>query len=292
MTVRHLKLFLEVYKLENITQAARNLNMTQPTVTRAIQELEEHYSVRLFDRINKHIYPTEAGKKLYRYAGKMLEAFEYMEESMQELDAREIIKIGATASIGSSFLPKLIVEFRRLHPDVLLKSVVENGAMIHNLLVENQLDFALIEGFVSSENLQYEVFSEDRLVLLLPPDDPRSKKDEITLDELKNDAFLLREKGSVGRNYVDVLFSSHGLPIEPVMESFSNHAIVQAVHNDIGIAILPESLVKHSIESGFVSSCHIKDIDLVRQNYIAWHEGKYLTPKTIELIDLCRRLDV
>lgn len=89
----------------------------------------------------------------------------------------------------------------------------------------------------------------------------------------------------MGRNYVDVLFSSHGLLIEPVMESTSTHAIIRAVNAGIGVAILPKDLVEHSISSGYVCSCEIEEIDLTRYNYIVWHEGKYLTDKMKELME-------
>lgn len=289
MTVRHLKLFAEVYKTMNITKAAENLNMTQPTVSRAIQELEDHYGVKLFDRMNKRIKPTEAAARFYSYALHTLESFEYMEEGMLRWKDKEVIRIGATISIGSAILPKLITRFKEMYPDVMIRSVVSNGSQIEGLLRENQLDFALIEGYITGEHMFYEGFLQDRLAMLLPPEDPRCGK-QIPIEALKDDGFLLREKGSFGRNYIDGLFASHGLPLEPVMESASIHAIVQAVHAGIGVSILPEILVEHSITSGFVGSCTIDGVNLVRQNYIVWHEGKYLTAKVKEFMSLCKSL--
>lgn len=289
MTIRHLKLYVEVYKTMNITKAADNLNMTQPTVTRAIQELEEHYKVKLFDRIKKRLSPTEAGIRFYVYATRTLETYMNMEEGMIDFKHNEVIKIGTTISIGSTLLPKILSDFKKKYKDVLIKTYINNSEHINKLLTSNQIDFALMEGYVPSEHMYCESFSEDRLVLLLPPDDERCNRTEIGLDELKSDAFLLREKGSVGRNYVDVLFSSHGFPIDPVMESVSTHAIVRAVNAGIGVAILPEELVEHSISSGFVGSCKIKEINLVRQNYIVWHEGKFITEKMQELIENCKK---
>lgn len=163
MTIRHLKLFTEVYRTLNVTKAAENLNMTQPTVTRAIQELEDHYGTKFFDRINKRLDSTEAGNKFYSYAMKTLEAYDHMEAGMLDYQEKE---------------------------------------MINN----NHIDFALMEGYAPVEHVCSEVFSEDRLILLLPPEDPRAKQGTISLEMLKNDNFLLREKGSVGRNYVDVCF--------------------------------------------------------------------------------------
>lgn len=290
MTIRHLKLFIEVYKTMNITKAAENLNMTQPTVTRAIQELEDHYGIRFFDRINRRLSYTEAGTRFYSYAIKTLEAYEHMEDGMLHWNEKEVIRIGTTISIGSTLLPKMIVEFKKKYPEIQIKSCVSNCEHIHELLMNNQIDFALMEGYAPVEHLRCEAFSENQLVLLLPPDDPRCKYGEVDLDDLKNDDFLLREKGSVGRNYVDVLFSSHGFPIDPVMESISTHAIVRAVNAGIGVSILPEDLVEHSISSGFVGSCVIRDIDLSRHNYIVWHEGKFITEKMRELMQLSRIL--
>lgn len=290
MTIRHLKLFVEVYKTMNVTKAAENLNMTQPTVTRAIQELEEHYGIKFFDRINRRLNCTEAGNKFYSYVVKTLEAYEHMEEGMLSWNKNETIRIGCTISIGSIILPKIIQVFKEKYPEVIIKSFINNTEHLQELINSNQIDFALMEGAVPDEHVCSEPFSKDRLVLLMPPNDPRVALGTVSLNMLKNDNFLLREKGSVGRNYVDVLFSSHGFPIDPIMESVSTHAIVRAVNAGIGVAILPKDLVDHSITSGYVSSCEIKDIDLTRHNYIVWHEGKYLTDKMKELMEICKRL--
>ncbi len=291
MTIRHLKLFLEVYKTMNITKAAENLNMTQPTVTRAIQELEDHYGIRLFDRINHRLSITEAGNSFYSYASKTIESFDHMEKGMSEWNHRELIKIASTISLGSVFIPQLVRTFEKNNPEVRIKVFINNYEHIQTLLHENKADLALLDGYAQGgASIYYESFSQDKLVLLLSPHDERCEKKTIKLEELKNDAFLLREKGSVGRNYVDVLFSSHGFPLEPVMESTSIHAIVNSVHAGLGVSILPQELVKHSITSGFVGSCEIEGINMTRKNYIAWHEGKYLTPKMKELIDLCKSL--
>lgn len=288
MTIRHLKLFTEVYRTLNVTKAAKNLNMTQPTVTRAIQELEDHYGTKFFDRINKRLNSNEAGNKFYSYAMNTLEAYDHMEAGMLHYQDNEVIRVGATLSIGSIVLPKIIKKFKELYPEIQIKSFVNNTEHLQEMISYNQIDFALMEGYAPVEHICSEVFSEDRLVLLLPPEDPRAKQGTVSLETLKNDNFLLREKGSVGRNYVDVLFSSHGFPIEPVMESISTHAIVRAVNAGIGVSILPKDLVEHGIMSGYVSSCEIEDIDLSRQNYIVWHEDKYLTDKMKELMTLCK----
>ena len=78
MTLRHMRIFAEVYRTRNVTHAARNLHMTQPAVTRAIQELEQHYGVRLFERLYRHLSPTEAAQRLYAQAVYLLDTFDHI----------------------------------------------------------------------------------------------------------------------------------------------------------------------------------------------------------------------
>lgn len=268
----------------------QNLNMTQPTVTRAIQELEDHYGVMLFDRINRRLQPTEEGNKLYLYAAKAMDLLDYMENGMRDWNETGIINIGATNSIGSTILPILITEFRQHHPNIQVHSLVSNRQVLQHAMESNELDFALIKGVIPGGNFCYEPFSKNRLVVLLPSGDPRANKKIIELDELKDDAFLLREKGSEGRAFVEALFAPHGFHIEPIMESVSTHALVQAVHAGIGISVLPFSLVQYSIESGFVATCQIRGVDLVRTNHIVWHEGKYITSVAKDMMYLCKEI--
>ena len=105
MTIRHMKIFLEVYRLENITQAAKTLHMTQPAVTRTIQEIEQHYGVRLFDRMNRRLFVTEAGRQFYAQALHIVESFDRMEKGLLNGDAFGVLRVGASISLGNFFLP-------------------------------------------------------------------------------------------------------------------------------------------------------------------------------------------
>lgn len=87
MTLRHMRIFAEVYRTRNVTHAAQNLHMTQPAVTRAIQELEQHYGVRLFERLYRHLSSTEAAQRLYAQAVYLLDTFDHMEAAMRDWDS-------------------------------------------------------------------------------------------------------------------------------------------------------------------------------------------------------------
>ena len=280
MTLRHLRVFLAVYQTQNVTRAAERLHMTQPTVTRAVQELERYYGVRLFERINR---------QLYARAVHIVGSFDRMEKELKNWDEFGLLRIGATPTLASVLLPKTLMTFEKKHPKLRVRCSVENGTHLQEALADDRLDFALIEGEVAAEHLHAEPFSEDRLILLLPPDDPRRNAPALTLRELAESPLLLREKGSMGRSFLDRVFAAHDLPLEPLMESISTHAIIQAVHAGLGISFLPQRLIRHSVESGFVATRAVDDEPFVRRNFAVWHEDKFLTRSARELLEDFRR---
>lgn len=115
MTKRHLKIFTQVYLTGSMTAAAKNLYMTQPSVSQAIRELEEHYDTRLFERLYRRLYPTAAGKQLFQYAGRVLDMFEEMEHSLKSDAQPQSLELGLFFTAGMLAQPWLR-EFRRLHP--------------------------------------------------------------------------------------------------------------------------------------------------------------------------------
>lgn len=289
MTLRHLRVFLAVYQTQNVTRAAERLHMTQPTVTRAVQELERYYGMRLFERINRRLYITQSGRQLYARAVHIVGSFDRMEKELKNWDEFGLLRIGATPTLASVLLPKTLMTFEKKHPKLRVRCSVENGTHLQEALADDRLDFALIEGEVAAEHLHAEPFSEDRLILLLPPDDPRRNAPALTLRELAESPLLLREKGSMGRSFLDRVFAAHDLPLEPLMESISTHAIIQAVHAGLGISFLPQRLIRHSVESGFVATRAVDDEPFVRRNFAVWHEDKFLTRSARELLEDFRR---
>lgn len=288
MTLRHMKIFIQVYQTENITQAAKLLNMTQPAVSRAIQEIEEHYGICLFERINHRLYVTEVGKQMYRQALPMMEAFENMEKGLRNGDATGIIRVGATVTCGTFLLPELVVRFEKEMPGMQVHATVSNGGNLQQALLDNQLDIALIENMVEKPEFYGEPIGGDRLLLVLPPHHPLKNQEKVQLKDLLEYPLLLREKGSTVRTFVDQYFAVQGLEARPTWESVSTQALVKAVSCGIGISILPEQLVKQNLEGGEICTREICDADLRRRYYIVWHRNKFLTGSMKEFIGICK----
>ena len=290
MTLRHMKVFITVYRTENVTKAAELLNLTQPVVTRTIQEIEKYYGVRLFERINRRLHITEAGKTFYTYALHIIDSFDQLEKGMRNWDELGILRVGATITLGNDLLPVVMEQFQQQHPGLKLRATVSNGGRLQKMLKDNQLDLALMEGEITDPDLSCRPIAGDRLILVLPPEDARSQGGPIPLKSLSEDAFLLREQGSMGRSLIDQIFAVHHIPLQPTMESVSTQAIIRAVHRGLGISLLPENMVRGAVEAGIVSTQSISDASFRRENFIVWHRCKFLTHSALELMELMNQL--
>ena len=109
-----MRIFLEVCRTMNVTRAAENLYMTQPAVSRSIREMEKHYGVRLFERLNQRLYVTESGRRMHAYAVHIVDTFDRMEREMTDGDERGILRIGASITLGNYDLPALVQKMRSL----------------------------------------------------------------------------------------------------------------------------------------------------------------------------------
>ncbi|HOO26958.1 MAG TPA: LysR family transcriptional regulator [Lachnospiraceae bacterium] len=287
MTVRHMKIFIQVFQLQNITRASELLHMTQPAVTRAIREIENYYGVCLFERINRRLLATESAKQLYAQAVHVVDAFDAMEKGLRNWDAFGVIRIGASITLGNFLLPELVCQFQKERPNIKIEVMISNGETLEKALLDNKLDIALIEGRVGESELHSEVIGEDCLVLILPPGHSLLTHKKIELEELPEYPMLLREKGSVGRTYLDNVFAVRGITIHPIWESVSTQALVKAVSFGIGISFLPELLVRKDIMNGVVCTREVADERFLRKRYIVWHKNKYLTSSMLDFISLC-----
>ena len=134
MTKRHFTIFTEVCRQMSFSKAAEALNTTQPTVSLAVKELEEHYGVRLFERMNRRIYMTEAGRALLSTAQEVLRGFQQAEDQLRKAPYR--LRVGANVTFGATRLPRVLAQFRRKCPQVELSALVGNSDGIERLLLD------------------------------------------------------------------------------------------------------------------------------------------------------------
>lgn len=288
MTLKHLKIFVAVCNYNSVTAAAKRLYLAQPSVSLAIRELEEYYSVKLFDRISRKMHLTEQGKQLFNYANHIVSLFDEMEKEIKDWNSAGTLRIGSSITIGNYLLPELVKIFKRQYPNIQIQVTIENSSEIEQRIISNSLDFALIEGAIHNNPIVYETFMVEQLVLICSKDHPLCSFNEIEIGILKDYDFILREKGSGGRELFDSTMLLHGMEIKPVWESVSNEAIIKAVSAGLGLSVLPYLLVEKELKLGNLKQISIKNLLLKHQFHVIYHKNKFLTNAAKEFINLCK----
>ena len=287
MTLRHMRIFQKIYETQSVTRAAEALHMTQPAVTRALQELEKYYGLRLFERLNRRLTVTEAGRRMYDYALHLTETFDTMEKSLRDCERQGVLRVGASVSLGCSLLPQLARTFQEEHPGVEVRVRIANGELLRRDLLENRLDLALLEGEENGADLMLTPFAAGEMALIVPPGHPLARAGGATLAQAAAYPLRLRETGSATRRFLDQLLMSRGLAVQPVWESASTQALLSAVREGLGITLVPWALARQTVLRGEAERCPVTDAELIRRRYVAWHPSKYVTGTMRAFVNLC-----
>lgn len=205
-TFRHLKIFITVAECGTMRKAAEVLYISQPSVSQAISELEELYQVRLFDRLSRRIYITEAGRLLLSYARQVIKTTESMEESMQRAGTMPIVRIGGSVTVGTVYLGGLTKRLEEAVPGIDIRITVDNTASVERQVLTSELDLAVVEGMLSSEDLIRRTVCDDELVMVAGRDHPLSAARSLTLEDLQGQALISREAGSSERNQFEHVY--------------------------------------------------------------------------------------
>ncbi len=292
MTLRHMIIFRAVCAAGyNSTRAAEALHMTQPAVSLAIKELEQYYGVRLFDRMGKRLQITEAGQNFLRYAIHISDLFEDMERGLRDWDAKGLLRVGASITIGSQLMPNYVRAFAEQYPETEVRVLVEQTDRLEKKLLANELDFALIEGVAHDPAIVSEAYMEDELCVVCPADGPWREGQVMPLEAFTKQRLLLREPGSGTREVFDRAAERAGFSPSPAWEAMSTTALVNAVINGLGIAVLPRRMVLSARARGLVTTVRVAELDLKRSFFIIHHRDKFLTASAKAFMALCRRYE-
>ncbi len=293
MTLRHMKIFCAVCEAgNNTTRAAEHLNMTQPAVSLAIKELEQYYGIVLFDRIGRRLSITPVGQHFYQYATRISAQFDDMEREMRDWDSQGILRVGASITIGSQFLPSYVKAFNSQCPGTEVQVVVAPSEQLESALLRNELDLALIEGHSHEPTIVSEEYMEDRLSIIASPKEGFRQGQMLSLEDFKKQRFLLREPGSGTREVFDRAAATAGFSVKPLWEATSTTALVNAVINGLGIAVLPHRMIQGPLERGLVVTIGAEGMDFRRSFHILHHKDKYLTRSANVFLDLCRNYEM
>ena len=287
---RRLQVFHAVAELESFTGAAKRLHMTQPAVTFQIRQLEQHFNTRLFDREHNRIELTAAGRRVEQYAKRILALYGEMDGSLRELtdDMAGTLMLGASMTIAEYDLPRLLVRFKEMFPEVNVKLLMSNTDGIVQMVIENRIDLGLVEGPVHNRSLTVRRYDVDRLVIALRPGHPLAGEDRVPLEALRGVPLILREQGSGTREVFLEHARAAGFEIDEfdvTMELGSPEAIKGAVAAGLGITIISVATLRKEIELGTLRAVEL-DPPIERPFSFVHQNQMFRVPAVEELVRL------
>ncbi len=285
MTIRHLKFFICVAKHMSMTRAADELFIAQPAVSTTISEIEKHYNIQLFERINKRLYLTEEGKKILIKAQSVLAAFDDFEESATNSSKKPTLRIGSSLTIGKQKIPWLLGKLKETFADIDLQISINQTSIIESKILNGTLDFAFIQGKPSDANIASKLVECNTLAVVCG--NKYDMPDTVTLKELCNYDLLLREDEGVSREFLDHIFARENIVVDPVMESISNQALISAAVRNLGVTILPESLLTRQLSKGELKKIKVYDYEFTRNSYMIYHKHKIFGSVKKDIFDYC-----
>ena len=278
ITLRQLKVFERVARRLSFTRAAEELYLTQPAVSMQIKQFEESIGLPLFERLGRRIYLTRAGEELYQLSRAISEQLDEAELLIEELKGTEGGRlVVAVASTVHYFGIRLLAEFARRYPKVRISFKVTNRKGLMQQLEDNEADIVLMGQPPDDQDLSFEPFLENPLVLIAPAEHPLAGKQGIPLNELQHENFIMREQGSGTRTSVERFFSERGIQIVTTMDMNTNGAIKQGVEEGLGLAIVSIHTLERELESGRVVVLDVENFPIRRQWYIVHRSGKRLS---------------
>jgi len=288
VTIRHLRIFIEVVTSGSMSNAASRLYISQPTVSQAIRELEEHYGVLLFNRLNRRLYITDAGKRLFSYAKDVVKQFDELEEKMLNINKKEKIRIGSTITVGECILSDIINIFTKKEPNIEVYSYMNNTQIIESKLLNSEIDIGIVEGEIKSPDLICLPEVKDYLVLICSTNHPFAKRKTIKLEELADESFAMREKGSGTRELFERYMLNNGLEIKIAFEGNSPEAIKKEVINNNYLAVISICLVEKEVKNSQIHVIESAEGAWDRHFSIVHHKDKVLTKGMKSLIEVVR----
>lgn len=273
-----LKVFYTVARRLNFTRAAEELFISQPAVTKHIQEIESYFKTKLFDRNGTKIKLTPAGETLLRYTEELFALYRSMEFDMNMMTQRNLgnLKIGASTTIAQYVLSPILASFHDTYPDIRIELTTGNTEQIEIALEQKEIDLGIIEGQSKKSNLKYTEFQKDRIALIASTSNPLSKNMEIEPEELKNIPLLLREPGSGTLEVIAHALKQLNIKMEDLhieMQLSSTESIKQYIQHSNSMAFLSISSILNELNNHIFCIINISGLEIERNFSFIQQQG-------------------
>lgn len=297
-SLRQLEIFVAISRTASVSRAAEDLSLSQSATSTSLSEFEKQFDLQLFDRLGKSLRINETGQQLLPRAVELLDRAKEIEALLQGHVGFGHMKIGATLTVGNYLATILIAKFLQAHPESRIQLQVHNTSTIVQQIANHELDLGLIEGDCHHPDIEVQPWVADELVVFCAPSHPLAKLRTVTRDvtrkvaieQLLQEPWILREKGSGTRETFDRAFHNYHARLNIRLELEHTEAIKRAVESGLGIGCISRLALKDAFRRGSLVALATPNLDLGRYFYFLWHKQKYQTTGMREFLTLCREL--
>lgn len=282
-----LKVFIKVAQHLSFTLASKELNLSQPAVSKGISKLEEEYNTAFFNRSRNSISLTNEGKVFLDYAYRIMALYEELENSflLNQTDAPLHFELGLSTTIATYIMPKVLAKIQQSTKNIQFNVISSNTKEIEQKILNKTLDFGIVEGKSSNQILTYTPFINDEIVLVTGANN-RQTKNHITQEELVEVPFVGRELGSGTRDIIEEVLKKNKIkPLNKVITLNSTEAIEQYLYHSDSYALLSIHAITEKLIQNQLRVIDIKGIAFEREFYFV-HRTGYQSKK----MDLLRQL--
>lgn len=278
MTFEQLRIFVAVAERQHVTRAAEALNLSQSAVSHAIGALEARYHTKLFDRVGRRIELTESGRSFLPEARSILVQAEHAELALSEFGKLErgTLRVKASQTIASYWLPRHLANFRRAYPGINIRLWIGNTAQVAEAVETGEAELGFVEGVVDIAHFESIPVARDQLVVVVAPEHPWAEGRRITPKSLSKSDWVLRESGSGTRSAFEHALIELGVNVDrlPIaMELPSNEAVRAAVEAGLGATAISATVAAPSLEAGLLH--HVRVILPEREFHVLRHKERY-----------------
>ncbi len=278
VTFRQMQIFEAVVRLGGYTRAAEELHLTQPTVSMQVKKLSDTIGYPLLEKVGSHLHTTPFGQEVYLSSRKVLGSMVALGETAAELEGvvKGPLRIAAITT-AKYFMPHLLGIFINQHPEVQPILKVTNRSRVLERLMANEDDLLIMGQVPDNLDVEAHSFIDNELVVVANVDHPLTKCRKISLQQIQQERFLVREPGSGTRLAIDRLFAGYGLAINPYMELGSSEAIKQAVIAGLGISVLSRHNLRLELAHNYIAVLDVQEFPLFYRWYAVHLKGKQLS---------------
>src|ERR671937_1683947 len=293
MDTRQLAAFCAVVERKSFSQAAERLGVTQPAVSLQIRSLEQRVGQRLLDRSGRRVEPTEAGRRLYRGAQRLLALEGQLLEEVTSAERGALagtLEIGASTGPGGTVVPLLLAEFQRANPGVSVSLSISDTQSVVDRVAERELELGVVGAARRHRRVVFEPFFRDEVVLAVTPGH-RFAGRTVGLDELREEQLIVMQEGAGVRQVIEDELRRAGTrlrELEPRLELGLQESAKAAVVAGYGVTFISRAAIEADLAAGTLAVARVRGLDPAREISLVRSAGRSTTRAALAFLDFAR----